>query len=132
MNGTGEAGLWFGQKVNVVCVLFPFRRFFTIVPRDEVVEGLRANVSKLQHKLNRTQKWAESVRAKDERLKGQLASDRAYINELKEKLRVSYPATPVDCLLSELREFFGWDGSQTMSIDDFNARVEQFKQEIEP
>ena len=44
--------------------------------------------------------------------------------------RTTYPATPVDCLISELREFFGWDGSLTMTRDDFEALVLQFKEEI--
>ena len=44
--------------------------------------------------------------------------------------RTTYPATPVDCLISELREMFGWDGSQEMTLADFEARVLQFKEEI--
>ena len=43
----------------------------------------------------------------------------------------SYPATPVDCLISELREMFGFSGERLPSLGEFEDRVAQFKNEIE-
>lgn len=59
---------------------------WVIVPRDEIIEGLRANVSSLQGRLNRTQKYADFVTAKNDRRKAQARLDRAYIDELKSKM----------------------------------------------
>lgn len=42
----------------------------------------------------------------------------------------SYPATPVDCLISELRDLFGMNGRAYLMKDEFEARVAQFKAEV--
>lgn len=54
------------------------------------------------------------------------------IERLQEQLRISYPMTPVDCLLSELREMFIPVLSKTsvLTIHDFERRVAEFKNEV--
>lgn len=42
----------------------------------------------------------------------------------------TYPMTPVDCLISELRDMFGMNGRAYLMKDTFEARVEQFKNEV--
>lgn len=44
---------------------------------------------------------------------------------LREALRISYPATPVDCLVSELRDEFGLFGQGGLTRERFEERVAQ-------
>lgn len=50
--------------------------------------------------------------------------------ERDEALRVSYPKTPVDCLISELREQYELHRKNTSEHLRFEARVAQFKSEV--
>ncbi len=54
------------------------------------------------------------------------------IRDLERELRISYPMTAVDCLISELREIFMEPmRSERMAWEVFEERVGQFKQELE-
>lgn len=41
----------------------------------------------------------------------------------------TYPMTPVDCLISELRDIIAWSEPSNL-LADFEARVRQFKGEV--
>lgn len=75
---------------------------YAIVPSGEIIDGLRANVSKLQHAINRRDSYIASLDRSNGKLKRQLASDRCYIDDVKgaawSLLRVS------DGTLPEMRE----------------------------
>jgi hypothetical protein len=42
----------------------------------------------------------------------------------------TYPKTPVDCLISELRDAFGMNGRAYLIKSDFDERVAQFNAEV--
>ncbi len=56
----------------------------------------------------------------------------AETQRLREALRISYPMTPVDCLISELREIFVDPSGSRMDREVFEERVAQFKDEVKP
>lgn len=53
-----------------------------LLPRDEVIEGLRANVGQLQIKRNRMGARCAQMAEKVQKMKGQVADDQAYIDEI--------------------------------------------------
>lgn len=69
----------------------PYRRLlgFSLVPNAEIINGLRANVSKLQLKVNTQQKYIEKLLLKIGRLKEQQEINRVYTENLKEAARVA-------------------------------------------
>lgn len=54
-----------------------------LLPRDETVAALRANVGSLQRKLNNTRFHVDRVVATNRRLRDQLAHDREYLDGVK-------------------------------------------------
>lgn len=56
---------------------------FALVPHAEIVDGLRANVSKLQLKVNTQQKYISRIETKNSKLRRQAAIDRQYIEGIK-------------------------------------------------
>lgn len=60
---------------------------FVLLSRDETIGALRANVAKLQTKLNRTNVYVSRLEAQNRRLKEQIRGDRAYVDAAKEALR---------------------------------------------
>lgn len=51
-------------------------------------------------------------------------------HELWEFRPPTYDRTPVDCLISELRDLFGMNGRAYLTKGDFEARVSQFREEV--
>lgn len=64
----------------------------TVIPRDELIEALRSNVSGLQVRLNRTQLYANQVTEKNKRRKAQNRIDHEYIDKLKANIELARAA----------------------------------------
>lgn len=56
---------------------------FILLGRDEVIRGLRLNVSDLQKRLNRTRAYADTLQRTCKRVREQQRADRVYLDRVK-------------------------------------------------